>query len=391
MSTCNVMTIGQTGSGKSRFCKAFAEHHGGKGESFVDSDSCESHTYQPVSVKVGNFTITDTPGLMDSKGVEYDEKNIVKIVNKACEFKEIHGIVLVMNDSNARFDSSMQNAIKLLVDSFGPPSTSHLGIAFSKATRNREQCSESVQEIKRLIELRTGVTMPDIPFWQYDACPEKTAAVFEHQFKIKISPDALADRKKTLSLEMEAVAKWARSKSALSTVDFSYGEYADRKRAREAKEKAEIERKRAQEAKERAELEQKKAQDAKQKAELERRRVQEAETKAQQERERKREAERRAQEEEKIRVHNAKVVQSSIEEQTILISSVTVPLFRQVRHKKKHRFLGIRVGSDVWYTNEHYADRIVKTMGLQTREIKKYGSGAVTYGPWTTTKTWEES
>jgi len=130
--TKNIVVIGRTGDGKSAFCKRFSSHLGFTGDMpFVDSQSASSHTHDPEALSFDGWQIIDTPGLMDTNGFKKDEENLVKIVNILRSIETVNLFVLTVNFANARFDSGMQDALKLFVDSFGENFLKNLVIVFT--------------------------------------------------------------------------------------------------------------------------------------------------------------------------------------------------------------------------------------------------------------------
>jgi len=128
----NVVAIGRTGDGKSAFCNRFAAFLGYSGKiTFIDSQTATSHTHEPVDLEYNGWRIVDTPGLMDTDGVQKDELNLTKIVAKLRDLGKVHLFVLIVNFGNHRFDHGMQDAIKLFYDSFGSGFLDNLAIVFT--------------------------------------------------------------------------------------------------------------------------------------------------------------------------------------------------------------------------------------------------------------------
>merc|ERR1712008_494158 len=66
----------------------------------------------------------------DTGGVSQDEANIQKIVETVRHEGFVNALLLVVNEECPRFDDGMQNAVKLVVDSFGENSVHRLGILY---------------------------------------------------------------------------------------------------------------------------------------------------------------------------------------------------------------------------------------------------------------------
>jgi hypothetical protein len=156
-----------------------ALHLGLQSSPFVDSSGAQSHTQDPVSCEAGDICVVDNPGLLDSAGRERDDQNLRKIVDFAKTFSHIDAIVLVMNEQAVRFDSATQDAVKLLIDSFGPGALGRLGLLFSKSFGGHatETARDRADTIRRLLasvwvspwspsRCRAGATMPTPRSWR---------------------------------------------------------------------------------------------------------------------------------------------------------------------------------------------------------------------------------
>eukprot|EP01035_Chromulina_nebulosa_P023649 gene23649-30667_t len=143
-------------------------------QEFGESNSALSHTHEPKSVLAGEFRINDFPGLLDSGGVEQDEKNIRQIVEYIRPQGSTKAFILIINEQAPRFDSGMQDAIKLLYDSFGPLMLGNCGFVFTRSygTYSHEEVQRHVQEILALFGLR-GMHASHVPFWQVNNHPDQ--------------------------------------------------------------------------------------------------------------------------------------------------------------------------------------------------------------------------
>ena len=174
MGCCKVVVIGRTGDGKSALCNLISRRLGMPQDPFQESDSALSHTHAPAQCQVGTLLVKDTPGLMDSGGVDKDETNIRLIVEDLRAGGYVNACVLVINEQAPRFDSGMQDAVKLIVDSFGAGCLGHLGFVFTKAfgQTTPEGAQSKASEFAGVISNRTHAAVAHIPAWQVDSHPE---------------------------------------------------------------------------------------------------------------------------------------------------------------------------------------------------------------------------
>jgi hypothetical protein len=108
---------------------------------FGDRVGENPHTHEPKSIRtrngIGEFEITDNPGLVASDGVDLDEVNVRKIIENISINIKTNAFLLVVDENSPRFDIHIQNAINLLYYSFGPFMMDNFGIVFTKASFNK--------------------------------------------------------------------------------------------------------------------------------------------------------------------------------------------------------------------------------------------------------------
>lgn len=118
----SIIALGETGSGKSLFCKLFS-----KLETFESKRSTKSVTTQINSItfineeKKAEIFLIDTPGSNDSRGEEQEKENLKLTQKFISEQQRINCIIIVMNFQNARFTKSIQTSIRNICQSFPLP------------------------------------------------------------------------------------------------------------------------------------------------------------------------------------------------------------------------------------------------------------------------------
>ena len=272
--------------------------------------------------------VTDTPGLMDTNGVEKDEENISKIV------RYVRALVSV-NEQADRFDSGMQDAVKLLVDSFGPTCMNNMGIVFTKAygVISSEISRKRAAQIAELITKRTGFTVPYIPSWQIDCKPEEIATTFG------LPQSEIAKRTTKRDDTLKEVLRWAWGNNPIDTTGATVAEYEQRRLAREAEEKRE-----------------------------------EAEEK---------------------RAYDKKVIKTDIEKRTIEYNRTSVPIIRNEQRSRQiwdgtvGKWLGQKK-TVTWTEQVHVGNTVTIFKREEQRTVETLGSGKVVYGDWTTVREWQE-
>lgn len=118
----SIIVLGETGQGKSLFCKLFS-----KSDFFISADTGESVT---IDVKTKTFRddnkmveicLIDTPGSNDSRGSEQSKTNLEIIKNEILHKPRINCVIIVMNAQNPRMSDSIKTSIRNICSVFPLP------------------------------------------------------------------------------------------------------------------------------------------------------------------------------------------------------------------------------------------------------------------------------
>ena len=333
----NVVFIGRTGDGKSSTANRVMARLGVAGLPFSEGSSATSHTHEPCSHESQGVRVTDYPGLSDTKGVVQDEKNIQGIVVHARSLGHINAAFLICNEYAPRFDSAMQDAVKLMADSFGVALLKHMGIVFTRShgQLSKVEARAKVQEIVALIAERVGVAPFDVPFYQIDCHPEDL-------LKLGVPQDRVDAVRASSELAIDEMIRWAKTLPRMETKDATFGEYELVRKAREAKEAAE-----------RAEAK---------------------------------------------RLYDASVVKTETEKTTREVSCTVEPIY-QAQQRSREEWKGGMVPkwgemgkkTVYWTENVHVGNRTTKVMREEERLKQTLGSGTVVIGDWRVVREWVET
>jgi len=160
------------------------------------------------------------------------KKNIRAIVETLRRWHSVSAFLLIVNERAARFDSGMQDAVKLIVDSFGSQSLARMGIFFTMASGfvNPQESQAKAAGIASLISSRTQIPLSRLPSWQGDCHPEVLARLGVPQDRIT----QVGDSTRTAINDM---IQWAKTNPILDTTEAVIGEYEQRRLLREAEAK----------------------------------------------------------------------------------------------------------------------------------------------------------
>lgn len=215
-----MILMGRTGDGKSTLGNSLAEHLGVKRAPFATSDAAVSHTQATASILAQGVNINDSPGLMDTMGKDEDAAKIRAIVAYLMFLGYINALILVINEQAPRCDSSLQDAIKLLLDCFGNRVVGHIGLAFTRSIglKTAEASRAWVRECCRLLSERTGYQVPEFPSWQLDLKPEAMAL-------LGVPAERIEESKQRTNQALFDMLQWARTKPEMPTADMVAADY----------------------------------------------------------------------------------------------------------------------------------------------------------------------
>ena len=150
-----ILLIGKTGHGKSQLGNFLLQDQ----NAFVVSSNPESETHLTEKKTVGNVTIIDSPGLLDSK--HRDNEHYTQMIASIKCLTKLNGILIVVNSQETRFSSDLQQMIKIICNNFNYETMkNNIGFVFTKFYGKSEkkkkeiiQCKEGqVRECEKIIE-----------------------------------------------------------------------------------------------------------------------------------------------------------------------------------------------------------------------------------------------
>lgn len=135
-----ILLIGKTGHGKSQLGNFLLQNP----NAFVVSAGADSETHLTEKKTVGNVTIIDSPGLMDSKG--RDNQHYKQMMESIKCLSSLNGILIVFNSQETRLSSDLQDMIRTICNNFNfETMKNNIGFVFTKYYAKSEEKKKKIK------------------------------------------------------------------------------------------------------------------------------------------------------------------------------------------------------------------------------------------------------
>ena len=112
-------------------------------------------TVYPVTFNMGNSTLTvrliDTPGMGDTRGVEYDRQNMADILSTLSGYEELHGILILLKSNVARLTITFSYCIKQLLTHLHHNAAKNMAFGFTNTRISNYTPGDTYGPLKALL------------------------------------------------------------------------------------------------------------------------------------------------------------------------------------------------------------------------------------------------
>ena len=132
------------------------EKDGSRGDSATQKTSV-----YPVTISSGSTSYTvrliDTPGIGDTRGPEFDKKNMADILTTISSYDELHGVLILLKPNNSRLTITFQYCVKELLVHLHQSAARNMVFGFTNTRITNYTPGDTLQPLKRLLGENTNV------------------------------------------------------------------------------------------------------------------------------------------------------------------------------------------------------------------------------------------
>ncbi|CAG8599691.1 5398_t:CDS:2, partial [Gigaspora rosea] len=156
----NILLLGETGAGKSTFINAFANYFkfnslgdaiSGEVEVLISCESstqeCGAYVFHADENKI--IRLIDTPGIGDTRGIEYDKKNFENTLKCINQYDYLNGICILLKPNNARLNIIFKYCIQELLSHLHKSAKDNIVFCFTNTRGTFFRPGDTLPVLKR--------------------------------------------------------------------------------------------------------------------------------------------------------------------------------------------------------------------------------------------------
>jgi len=134
------------------------EHDGSKGDSATQQTSV-----YPINIGSKTIRLIDTPGIGDTRGVQYDKKNMADILATLNSYEELHGILILLKSNSARLTITFEFCVKELLTHLHRSAVNNIAFGFTNTRISNYTPGDTFGPLETLLaqqpEVQLSLTM----------------------------------------------------------------------------------------------------------------------------------------------------------------------------------------------------------------------------------------
>ncbi|KAI1802416.1 hypothetical protein F4811DRAFT_573088 [Daldinia bambusicola] len=128
------------------------EQDGSKGAS-----ATQRTTVYPVTIGNRTIRLIDTPGIGDTRGIQYDKKNMADILTTLSSYDDLHGILILVKSNNARLTVTFNFCMKELLTHLHRSAANNIAFGFTNTRISNYTPGDTFGPLSTLIQTHSDI------------------------------------------------------------------------------------------------------------------------------------------------------------------------------------------------------------------------------------------
>jgi GTPase SAR1 family protein len=124
-----------------------------------DSATQQTSVY-PINIGSKTIRLIDTPGIGDTRGVQFDKKNMADILATLNSYEELHGILILLKSNNARLNLTFEFCLKELLTHLHRTAVSNIAFGFTNTRISNYTPGDTFGPLETLLAQQPDVQLP---------------------------------------------------------------------------------------------------------------------------------------------------------------------------------------------------------------------------------------
>ncbi|KAI8962748.1 hypothetical protein F5Y11DRAFT_181522 [Daldinia sp. FL1419] len=128
------------------------EQDGSKGAS-----ATQKTTVYPVTIGNRTIRLIDTPGIGDTRGIQFDQKNMADILSTLSSYDELHGVLILVKSNNSRLTVTFNFCMKELLTHLHRSAANNMAFGFTNTRISNYTPGDTFGPLSTLIQNHSDV------------------------------------------------------------------------------------------------------------------------------------------------------------------------------------------------------------------------------------------
>jgi GTP-binding protein EngB required for normal cell division len=154
------------------------EADGSKGASATQQTNVYS-----VNIGSATYRLIDTPGIGDTRGIQYDKKNMADILSTLSSYENLHGILILLKSNNARLTITFRFCVKELLAHLHRSAVENIVFGFTNTRISNYTPGDTFQPLMSLLKEHSdmGLTLSNSTTYCFDSESFRYLAAYKNE------------------------------------------------------------------------------------------------------------------------------------------------------------------------------------------------------------------